>query len=434
MSTSYQPAAYTSRLSPGTPRSKGSSVTLSSTIGGGITWSSPDDSAPAHNSFPADPQNHPRQKSLKDLRSLQECVQFIQDWKLQVDRVCKGDGDDPDEGTSVRGKTSSDRRTERSLEESRKLILEWANELRHVDKLLKDSPWESEAEKVESKDSSDAAQLRIMEWAKELQEILEKCGVHSNELGKVLRYLGLKKQRLAKILPLVEFITWSLLKQDSTKLIPQLWLLAKQKTWKAGIPRYIPSSVWSWICSAADDVVLDPMTNHPWLQLSDDQRRVQEAMCESDPPYSSQRFDTWTCVLGWEGYNSGRHYWEVDIANNGYWRVGVTTADSKRHGRFPMTPRQGYWVLWRSTHQFYACTKPEMPLPTSLIPRRVGIYLDYEEGQISFYNAETRSHIFTFNGSFRGKLYPLFAPLDGRTLMTITPQPQKTATALLEMF
>lgn len=34
-------------------------------------------------------QQHPRQNGLKDLRSLQECVQFIQHWKEQVDQVCK---------------------------------------------------------------------------------------------------------------------------------------------------------------------------------------------------------------------------------------------------------------------------------------------------------------------------------------------------------
>lgn len=42
---------------------------------------------------------------------------------------------DPEEGSSRRGSPSSDRRAERSLEESRKLILEWADELRHVDKV-----------------------------------------------------------------------------------------------------------------------------------------------------------------------------------------------------------------------------------------------------------------------------------------------------------
>lgn len=142
---------------------------------------------------------------------------------------------------------------------------------------------------------------------------------------------------------------------------------------------------------------------------------------ESDLSDSHERFDGWPCVLGWKGFSSGRHYWEVDIANKGYWRIGVTTIDSQRQGRFPMTPNQGYWVLWRSTNQFYACTKPETPLPIGLAPQRLGIYLDYEEGQISFYNAEAKSHIYTFTGSFQKKLYPLFAPLDGRTLLKIIP-------------
>lgn len=45
---------------------------------------------------------------------------------------------------------------------------------------------------------------------------LQICGVQSDELGKVLRLLGLKKKRLVNLLPLLEFITWSLLKEDST--------------------------------------------------------------------------------------------------------------------------------------------------------------------------------------------------------------------------
>nr|XP_020441560.1 E3 ubiquitin-protein ligase TRIM39-like [Monopterus albus] len=260
-----------------------------------------------------------------------------------------------------------------------------------------------------------------MEWAKELQKATENWGVQSDKLGKVLRLLLLKNTRLVNLLPLLEFITWSLLKEDSSGVVAQLWLLAKQRTWKAGIPRYIPNSVWTWICSAAADVILDPTTNHPWLQLSDDQLMVQEGLSPSAQPCSSQRFDSWPCVLGWEGYSSGRHYWEVDIPKKGHWRIGLTTANSKRHGRFTMTPKRGYWALWRSTRQFYACTEPETQLPVGLIPQRMGIYLDYEEGQLSFYNTETKSHIYTFTGTFKGKLYPLFAPLDGRTLMRIIP-------------
>lgn len=168
------------------------------------------------------------------------------------------------------------------------------------------------------------------------------------------------------------------------------------------------------------DIALDPMTNHPWLQLSDDRKKVQEALNETEVSLSTQRFDSWPCVLGWEGFSSGRHYWEVDIANNGYWRIGVTTASSKRHGRFSMNPSEGYWTIWRSTRQFFACTKPETQLPLTLVPRKLGVYLDFEEGQVSFYNVETQSHIFTFTASFTETMYPLFSPLDGRTLITLT--------------
>lgn len=38
--------------------------------------------------------------------------------------------------------------------------------------------------------------------------------MQSDELGKVLRLLGLKTRRLVGLLPLLEFITWSLLKED----------------------------------------------------------------------------------------------------------------------------------------------------------------------------------------------------------------------------
>ncbi|MBN3310677.1 TRI39 ligase, partial [Amia calva] len=372
---------------------------------------------------------NPRQKSLQDLRSLEECVRFINQWKEQVDRVCK-DGGDAGEGSSKGAACSGqDReplqspRTARSLEECRRLILEWADELNSVDKLFKTKPWRDEVdgeEGSETDDPSEKDKQRIMEWALELQSVSESCGLPGEELSQMLRLLGLKKRRLMSVLPFLEFITWSLLKEDAKGTVPQLWLSAKQRTWRAGTSKYIPNSVWSWICSASVEVTLDPMTNHPWLILSEDRRKVQEGRVEEELPYSLQRFDTWPCVLGWEGFSSGRHYWEVELANNGYWRVGVTSAQAKRKGRVPMTPRHGYWSLWRSTRQFWACTKPETQLAVSLVPRKVGIYLDYEEGQVSFYNVDTKTHIFTFTDTFREKLYPLFAPLDGRTLITVS--------------
>ncbi|XP_010886185.2 butyrophilin subfamily 1 member A1 [Esox lucius] len=409
---------------------------------GAVRWNLPEEDLQAHSSAPSSPikrntpttcglQQHTRQKGLKELRNLEECVRFIRHWKEQVDQVCKKAGDAGEVSSQAEAASEvRDLQTERSLEESRRLILQWTTELNSVDTVCRNLPQvqephekDDDQNKFAEEDPNEEVQQRIMEWAKELQTASESCGVHSDELAKVLRILGLRKNRLVNLLPLLEFITWSLLKEDSKGIIPQLWLSAKQRTWKAGTPRYIPISVWTWITSASADVTLDPSTHHPWLQLSDDLRQVQESPRESHVPAGPQRFDAWPGVLGWEGYTSGRHYWEVDIANNGYWRVGLTAASAKRHTRVPMNPQNGYWTLWCGTKHFYACTQPETSLPLGLVARRMGIYLDYEEGQISFYNAETKSHIYTFTGPFAGKLYPVFVPLDGRTLITVVPPP-----------
>ncbi|TRY99376.1 hypothetical protein DNTS_014906, partial [Danionella cerebrum] len=417
-----QTMPYKSILKTSTQRSGRQSHSI-----GAVRWTVPEEDVQVHSSAPTVPfkssggfstraQQRQRQQGLKDLRSLEECVKFINRWKHQVAKVCKN-MNDPDKGCTQPSAQQSDPRTERSLEESRKLILQWAGELQSVDKLSEKHPWmkeridpvEEDVTKLEQ-DEGEIVEKRIMDWAKEIQCVSENCGMLGEELAQMLRLLGLRKKKLAYIMPLLEFITWSLLKEDSKGMIPHLWLSAKQRTWKA---------VWSWIISAGADVSLDPMTNHSWLQISEDNKKVQEGQTEADLPYSPQRFDTLSCVLGWEGYMGGRHYWEVEIANNGYWKVGVATASSKRHGRFPMNPSRGYWVLWRSTHQFFACTNPETTLPMSLVPRRMGVYIDYEEGQISFYNAENKSHIFTFTGHFYEKLYPFFYLMDGRTLMTV---------------
>ncbi|XP_041947522.1 zinc-binding protein A33 [Alosa sapidissima] len=376
---------------------------------GAVRWALPYEFLHMHSSAPTKITTR-KPKDLKDLRGLQECTKFIINWKQQVENVCKNSRTDAGSSKDQKDQPSS-------LERSRKLILKWAEQLKTVDALFSDV---SEEKKATTQSDNTEVDQRIIEWAKELQRITESCGLMREEILQALRLLELRKKKLMMtLLPFLEFITWSMLKEDRDS-VSQLWLVTKQRTWKTETPKYIPNSVWDWICSASVNVMLDTMTNHPWLIVSDDRKRVQEAHTEIEVSFSAQRFDGWPCVLGWEGMVVGRHYWEVQLANNGYWRLGLTTASSKRQGRFTMCPEEGYWTLWRSTRQFYACTTPETPLPQELVPTRMGIYLDYDEGQISFYNVETRSHIFTFKGTFREKLYPLFAPLDGRTLMTIS--------------
>ncbi|MGH0180591.1 UNVERIFIED_CONTAM: hypothetical protein FKN15_004368 [Acipenser sinensis] len=164
-------------------------------------------------------------------------------------------------------------------------------------------------------------------------------------------------------------------------------------------------------------MTLDPDTVSPWLTLSAEGKRVRRGETRQELPDTPERFDDWLCVLGRESFTSGRCYWQVQVGRNTLWRLGVSRESAKRNGEFSMTPQQGYWTVWWNVYrdEFIALTEHRTPLPRSLKPQKLGVYLDYEEGRLSFYNVETRSHIYTFTDmEFKPneKLYPLFCTWD----------------------
>ncbi|KAI1888650.1 hypothetical protein AGOR_G00187330 [Albula goreensis] len=159
-------------------------------------------------------------------------------------------------------------------------------------------------------------------------------------------------------------------------------------------------------------VILDAATAHPWLALSGDRMSVQDGDMEQDVPDGQQRFDTAPCVLGSEGFTTGRRYWEVQVGDKTAWDVGVASQSINRKGVVTLTPDNGYWALClRKGNEYRACSDPSIFLPLREKPRTVGVYVDYELGQVSFYNVETRSHIYSFTGyTFTEKLYPYLCP------------------------
>uniref|UniRef100_A0A8C4XID7 B30.2/SPRY domain-containing protein n=1 Tax=Erpetoichthys calabaricus TaxID=27687 RepID=A0A8C4XID7_ERPCA len=169
-------------------------------------------------------------------------------------------------------------------------------------------------------------------------------------------------------------------------------------------------------------VTLDPETAHPCLVVSADGRRVQNQHKDQNVPDTPLRFDTWYFVLGRESFTSGRHYWELDVKEKADWYLGVISESAQRKGRVSLKPQSGYWIVRWYGDELTALTDPETPLRLRAIPQKVGVYLDCDEGRLSFYSVEDRWHIYTFNGGVTGKLYPLFDPgWEGKELKILQP-------------
>ncbi|XP_038672941.1 nuclear factor 7, ovary-like [Scyliorhinus canicula] len=164
-------------------------------------------------------------------------------------------------------------------------------------------------------------------------------------------------------------------------------------------------------------LTLDPNTANPWLVLLEDMTSVgvNETWQEvSDDP---RRFDSSPCVLACQGFEAGKHYWEVEVRSKTEWVVGVARESAQRKGDITLSPQDGYWAMWlRNGSNYRALTSPPTRLALASHPGKVGVYLDHERGQVSFYDADRMSHLYTFAATFAEKLYPFFSPglRDGR--------------------
>ncbi|KAI2645106.1 Zinc-binding protein A33 [Labeo rohita] len=172
------------------------------------------------------------------------------------------------------------------------------------------------------------------------------------------------------------------------------------------------STELKWMQQYAVDVTLDPDTASPYLILSDDGKQVRDGDIEQKLSDKPERFDKCLCVLGKEGFSSGRFYFEVQVKGKTEWDLGVARESINRKGKITLSPSNGYWTVWlRNGNEYKACDDPPVSLCLRVNPQRVGVFVDYEEGLVSFYDVESSSHIYSYTGqSFTEKLYPYFSP------------------------
>ncbi|XP_061254472.1 butyrophilin-like protein 1 [Bos javanicus] len=173
-------------------------------------------------------------------------------------------------------------------------------------------------------------------------------------------------------------------------------------------------------------VTLDPGSAHSDLVVSDEKTSVTlKASCVNTADTCS--------VLGFEGITAGRCYWEVEIrdGDQSEWALGVCGEGVNRKGLYIESPHKGFWTVGRFERGYCACAVPQTPLSLMQAPHprlRVGVFLDHQEGDVSFYNMTDGSHIFSFpQASFSGTLFPYFMIRSGNVSTTICSKVGRSA-------
>ncbi|XP_045068631.1 NLR family CARD domain-containing protein 3-like, partial [Coregonus clupeaformis] len=158
-------------------------------------------------------------------------------------------------------------------------------------------------------------------------------------------------------------------------------------------------------------LTLDPNTVNRFLSLSEENRKVTCRTEEQPYPDHPERFEVYRQVLCREGL-TGRCYWEVEWSGSGA-GIGVTYKGISRRGGGDdcvIGYNDKSWSLFCSDNSYSArhnnkSTTIDVP---SSSPHRVGVYLDWPAGTLSFYrvSSDTLTHLNTFHSTFTEPLYP----------------------------
>ncbi|XP_036000023.1 nuclear factor 7, brain-like [Fundulus heteroclitus] len=154
-------------------------------------------------------------------------------------------------------------------------------------------------------------------------------------------------------------------------------------------------------------VILDPNTANGFLYLSDDLTSVRCGDTKQQLPDNPERNTKYRDVFGSEGFSSGKHSWEVEVGDHPDWLIGYVKESVERKEEASPSPEDGIWCLWHDDGNYTNGADKTLPVKKNL--QKIRIQLDYDRGEVSFYDPEDMSHIYTHRDTFTEKLFPYFS-------------------------
>ncbi|XP_017579868.2 NACHT, LRR and PYD domains-containing protein 12-like isoform X2 [Pygocentrus nattereri] len=165
-------------------------------------------------------------------------------------------------------------------------------------------------------------------------------------------------------------------------------------------------------------LTLDPNTVHTRLSLSEGNRKVERAREELPYPDHPDRFEYRDQVLSVESL-TGRCYWEVQWSREAVIAVSYRGIKRKGHSDDCMfgNNNQSWCLICYNNSYSVRYNKQISPVPSPPSPsNRVGVYLDWGSGTLSFYSissdTHTLTHLHTLTTTFTEPLYAGFCVYD----------------------
>ncbi|XP_075701366.1 uncharacterized protein LOC142665545 [Rhinoderma darwinii] len=165
------------------------------------------------------------------------------------------------------------------------------------------------------------------------------------------------------------------------------------------------ANIWFYTLEPSD-VVLDLNTAGNNIYISDDFNIVSCSNIIQSRPQTPERFQ-YNQVLSTRSFSSGRHYWDVETSDFGWWMIGMSYPSIERRGDHSwMGNNDKSWSLCRFWTYSVSHDSEVIPLPHVTSCNKIRIYLDYEAGQLSFYElGDPIRHLHTFTATFIESLY-----------------------------
>ncbi|XP_012879426.1 PREDICTED: probable E3 ubiquitin-protein ligase TRIML2 [Dipodomys ordii] len=158
-------------------------------------------------------------------------------------------------------------------------------------------------------------------------------------------------------------------------------------------------------------ITLDPETAHPCLVLSKNLKSVRLRNIQQDVPGKPWKCDFSATVCAAESFSSGKHYWEVNVAMASRWQLGICSVTDRKGNRMEASGNKVLLMGSMMGTDYTSWVFP--PLKKIYLGKqmhRVGVFLDYEYGQLSFYDVTESSLIYHFSHlTFQGNIKPVFA-------------------------